>query len=138
MRKFLKVRMTTFLRKKRRLYRGHDLELIRSVFLVFLPRVENVDSAVQITRLGGSDGSGSDVLNVNKDGCAQEAVFDNLISKKLNEFSSEEETRPKVKDSLAKMVNSLLTTPMDSTKKTELMDKYLRPENCTLNYPREP
>jgi hypothetical protein len=112
--------------------------LIRSVFLVFLPRVENVDSAVQITRLGGSDGSGSDVLNVNKDGCAQEAVFDNLISKKLNEFSSEEETRPKVKDSLAKMVNSLLTTPMDSTKKTELMDKYLRPENCTLNYPREP
>ena len=110
--------------------------MIRSVFLVFLPRVENVDSAVQITRLGGSDGAGSDVLNVNKDGCAQEAVFDNLISKKLNEFSSEEKTRPKVKDSLAKMVNSLLTTPMDSTKKTELMDKYLRPENCTLNYPR--
>jgi hypothetical protein len=34
------------------------------------------------------------------------------------------------------MVNSLLTTPMDSTKKTELMDKYIRPKNCTLNYPR--
>jgi hypothetical protein len=50
-----------------------------------IPRVENVDSAVQITKLGGSD-----VLNGNKDGCTQEDVFDNLISKKLNEFSSEE------------------------------------------------
>ena len=28
--------MPTFLRKKRRLYRGNDLELIRSVFLIFL------------------------------------------------------------------------------------------------------
>jgi hypothetical protein len=96
-----------------------------------VPRVEKVDSAVQITRLGGSD-----VLNGNKDGCTQENVFDNLISKKLNEFSSEEKTGPKVKDSLAKMVNSLLTMPMDSSKKTELMDKYIRPKNCTLYYPR--
>ena len=48
-----------------------------------VPPVENVDSAVQIARLGGSD-----VLNVNKDGCTQEDVFDNLISKKLNEFRS--------------------------------------------------
>ena len=85
-----------------------------------VPRVENVDSAVQITRLGGSD-----VLNGNKDGCTQEDVFDNLIPKKLNEFSSEEKTGPKEKDSLANMVNSLLTMPMDSTKKTELMDKYI-------------
>lgn len=62
-------------------------------------------------------------MNVNRDGCAQKDVFDNLISK---EFSSVEKTGPKVKDSLAKMVNVLLTTPMDSTKKTELIDKYIR------------
>ena len=53
-------------------------------------------------------------MNVNKDGCAQEDVFDNLISKKLNEFRSEEKTGPKIKVSLAKMVNSLLPTQISS------------------------
>jgi hypothetical protein len=34
------------------------------------------------------------------------------------------------------MVNTLLTSPMEISKKNDLLDNYPRPENCSLNSPR--
>ena len=79
------------------------------------------------TRLGGSDGN-------KQDGSAHN--IESILDKKLNEFSNKEKLGPKVSDNLAKMVNTLLTSPMETTKKNDLLDNYRRPENCSLNSPR--
>jgi hypothetical protein len=80
-----------------------------------------------ITRLGGSDGN-------KQDGSAHN--IESILDKKLNEFSNEGKLGPKVNDNLAKMVNTLLTSPMKTTEKNDLLDNYRRPENCSLNSPR--
>ena len=70
------------------------------------------------TRLGGNDD------NI-QDGSAHN--IESILNKKLNEFSNEEKLGPKVSDNLAKMVNTLLTSPMEISKKNDLLDNYPRP-----------
>ena len=108
-----------------------------------------VSSSARVTdQLGGNDVStkavpiardtdqlgGNDVCSVNNHGVVDSFV--DILDKKINEFSSEEKKGPNVRDNLAKMINSLLSSPMDGNKKNELFEKYLRPGNCNMNYPR--
>ena len=99
------------------------------------PRATHADEVIESPnkRLGGSDGQTGSKQTTH--GSARDN-FQSLLDKKLNEFSNEEKTGPKVKENLAKMVNSLTTSAMDTTVKNSLFDKFLGPENCNLNSPR--
>ena len=59
-----------------------------------------------------------------------------MLDDKLNEFSLDEKTGPKVNEKLSKLVNDLLGNEMDKQKRNDLFDKYPRPENCKLSFPR--
>ena len=87
----------------------------------------------QIRQVGGCDVTGNTPKNVNKEvsDVNNENIFD------VSNYIVEEKTSGPVKQQLADLTDKLLVNKLDDSKRNDLFDKHLRPENCKLlEFPR--
>ncbi|XP_062599499.1 uncharacterized protein LOC134261024 [Saccostrea cucullata] len=91
--------------------------------------------AVSQKEAGPSDLGGCDVEG-NKNGGSDKHEEDLNHLFAVSNYIVEEKTSDGVATKLADLVNKLLVNKLEDSKKNDLFDKHLRPENCKLEFPR--